>query len=255
MISGDNRTPGGLKMTSLKKLLKIMVIGTSLVALTAISIAQDLEKPLDATISFSERKFDFGFMPKGAHVMHTFEIMNKGSDTLRIIKVSPTCGCTVTPLNKSDIAPDDTSRLDMFFDSKKFSGNVQKKTSILSNDPRDPMIDVHFVAMVDRVHPFLAAKPFVIDGGGFGVKVGSSQMVKLTNKGTDPLEVTIVSCSEPYMEARLSRNKIDPGKSVDLMLKIKQYYEAVGDPWYSVTLQTSDPQRYRLTIPVKIKSS
>ncbi len=242
-------------MISTRKLLTIMAISSLLVALTAISIAQELEKPLDAAISFSERKFDFGFMPKGVHVMHTFEIVNKGSDTLRIIKVSPTCGCTVTPLSKSDIGPDEISKLDMFFDSKKFSGNVQKKTTILSNDPRDPMIDVHFVAMVDRLHPFLVAKPFVIDGGGFGVKVGSSHMVQLTNKGSDPLEVTIVSCSEPYMEARLSRDKIDPGKSVDLMLKVKQEYEAVGDPWYSVTLETSDPQRYRLTIPVRIKSS
>jgi hypothetical protein len=85
-----------------------------------------------------------------------------------------------------------------------------------------------------------------------GDKVTSSYMVTLTNSENDTLGVRIVSFSEPYIEAKLSREMIEAGKSVDLMVRVKEPYEAVKDPWFSVTLETTDPQRYRLTVPIHI---
>lgn len=236
-------------MTGITRIMSMLAIGAVITCLSVAVSAQELEKPLDATIDFSERSFNFGFLPKGVHALHTYTIKNKGTDTLRIIKVSPTCGCTSAPLGKSDIGPGDSTRLDVFFDSKKFSGKVTKKISILSNDPKDPYTDISFTARVDRVHPFITAKPNVIETEG---KNASAYKVKLTNTGTDPLEIKIVSSSEPYIEAKLSREKIEAGRSIDLIVKIKEKYEAYKDPWYSVTLETNDPQRYRLTIPMRV---
>jgi hypothetical protein len=236
-------------MIGITRIISVLAIATVTTCLFITASAQELEKPLDATIDFSERSFNFGFLPKGVHALHTYIIENKGTDTLRIIKVSPTCGCTSAPLGKSDIGPGDSTNLDMFFDSKKFSGKVTKKISILSNDPKDPYTDISFTAQVDRVHPFITAKPNVIETER---KSASAYKVKLTNTGTDPLEIKIVSSSEPYIEAKLSREKIEAGKSVDLIVKIKEKYEAFKETWYSVTLETNDPQAYRLTIPMSV---
>jgi hypothetical protein len=236
-------------MTGNTRIISIFAITTLITCLSIAASAQELEKPLDAVINFSDRSFNFGFLPKGVHALHTYVIENKGTDTLRIIKVSPTCGCTSAPLGKSDIGPGDSTNLDVFFDSKKFSGKVTKKISILSNDPKDPYTDISFSAQVDRVHPFITAKPIVIETEQ---KNASAYNVKLTNTGTDPLEIRIVSSSEPYIEARLSREKIEAGTSVDLIVKIKKRYEAFQETWYSVTLETNDPQKYRLTIPMHV---
>jgi len=240
-------------MTGITRIVAALAIGIAPSFLSAVALAQELEKPLDAAIDFSERSFDFGFMPKGVSAMHTYVIENKGTDTLRIIKVSPTCGCTSAPLSKSDIGPGDSSEVDVFFDSKKFAGKVTKKISILSNDPKDPYTDILFSATVDRAHPFISPKPNVIEGDKpDGGKAASRHIVQLTNTGTDPLEIKIISHSAPYLEARLSREKVEAGRSVDLIVRIKEPYDLVNDPWYSVTLETSDPQKYRLTIPVRV---
>jgi hypothetical protein len=235
-------------------LIRGLAAVASLAILTGLppaSHAQELEKPLDARISFSERHFDFGFLPKGVHALHTYKIENKGKDTLRIIKVSPTCGCTSSPLDKSNIEPGGSSRLEMFFNSAKYTGRVAKKISILSNDPSDPYTDISFSSIVDKEHPFVKASPALIKGDKESRgRTGVTHMVELTSTAPDPLKLKIVSSSEPYLEAKLSADEVKPGESVNLMIKVKGFCESVPDPWYSVTLESSDPQRYRLTIPV-----
>lgn len=237
---------------------KITLLAITLaMAVMIVSIpAQQLEKPLNATINFSEYQFDFGCMPKGTKVTHTYDIANKGTDTLRIIKVSPACGCTYAPLSKADVGPGDTSQLDIFFDSKKFHGKITKKVSVLSNDPTDPYTEIYFSALVDRVHPLLSATPAVIEATlEEGEKVGSSYQVKLSNTGDAAIGVDIVSSSEPYLEAKLSRATIEPGQSIDLIIKLRSIRESKKEPWYSVTLETDDPQKQRLTIPLHLPTS
>jgi len=222
----------------------------ALVALpAALLYGQGLEKPLDATIEFGEKAFDFGFMPKGTSAMHTYEIRNTGTDTLRILRVKPSCGCTSAPLSSSDIGPNDNSQMDVFFDSKRFQGKITKKISILSNDPKDPFVDVSFTAMVDKQHPFIEPKPFVVEADRVE---GGSYNVRLTNKSEEPFELELISVPDGYLKAQLSRTKIEPGKSADLNIKLLKDYVGVAKPWYSVTLQTNDPQGYRLTIPIKL---
>ncbi len=240
-------------MTGIIRMLTIFVLAAMSIALVALANAQELEKPLDAVIEFRERNFSFGFMPSGTQAMHTYIIENKGTDTLRIIKVSPTCGCTSAPLSKSNIEPGGTSRLDMFFNAKKFTGQVNKEISILSNAPTDPYTSIHFSAMIGREHPFISAGPDIIEpGAGSKARVGSTYITKITNKGVDTLGIKVVSCSEPYIEAKLSSETIDPGRSIELLVKVLEFCELYSDPWLSVTLETTDPQQYRLTIPVHL---
>lgn len=221
----------------------------ALLVLSAPAPAQELEKPLDATIGFSEPTFDFGFMPAGTTVMHTFGIKNEGTDTLRIIRVKPTCGCTSAPLSKKDLGPGDLAELDVFFDSKRFKGKVVKKVSVLSNDPRDPYSEIAFSAQINPKHPLLDIQPQVVEVDRV---VGGTYRVKLTNESDESIGLTIVSASEPYIETQLSRDKIAPGQSADIMIKILEDYDEVKNPWYSVTLQTDDPMQNRVSIPIKL---
>ena len=38
---------------------------------------------------FPEKEFDFGYIPQGAFVSHSFWVLNKGGDTLEIIQIKP----------------------------------------------------------------------------------------------------------------------------------------------------------------------
>ena len=45
-------------------------------------------------LGMSETEFNFGKIPQGKPVMHIFDVVNKGKDSLKIVNVQASCGCT-----------------------------------------------------------------------------------------------------------------------------------------------------------------
>ena len=86
-------------------------------------------------ISFSQDVFDFGDINQGEVVKKTITIKNVGSEKLEILKVAPSCGCTVSTLKKDVLLAQEETSLDVEFDSKGFSGNKVKTVRIYTNDP------------------------------------------------------------------------------------------------------------------------
>jgi hypothetical protein len=55
------------------------------------------QKPVAAAednLGLKEMEFDFGRIPQGKPVTHIFEVANTGKDSLKIINVQASCGCT-----------------------------------------------------------------------------------------------------------------------------------------------------------------
>ncbi len=52
------------------------------------------QPPAPETIGIKETEFDFGKIPQGKPVTHVFEITNLGKDSLKIVNVQASCGCT-----------------------------------------------------------------------------------------------------------------------------------------------------------------
>ncbi len=49
---------------------------------------------LDESLFLKGKEFNFGKIPQGKPVIHIFEVINKGSDSLKIVNVQASCGCT-----------------------------------------------------------------------------------------------------------------------------------------------------------------
>ncbi len=52
------------------------------------------QTPATEALSMKEAEFDFGKIPQGKPVTHVFEIANMGKDSLKIVNVQASCGCT-----------------------------------------------------------------------------------------------------------------------------------------------------------------
>ena len=50
-----------------------------------------------------EKEFNFGKIPQGKPVMHIFEVSNKSTDSLKIINVQASCGCTTPEWEKDKV--------------------------------------------------------------------------------------------------------------------------------------------------------
>jgi len=94
--------------------------------------AEMLDKP--TTIEFEEMDFDFGSVKDGEKVNHTFKFKNTGGESLILIDVKGSCGCTV-PENwpKEPILPGEFGQIDLTFDSKNRVGKVRKTVRIQAN--------------------------------------------------------------------------------------------------------------------------
>lgn len=222
---------------NLNKKLSILVLGVFL-SFSQTVLAQDPA----AKLVMPDSIFDFGFFATDARVVHTYPLYNHGDDTLRIIKVKPGCGCTVAPLHNYDIPPGDSTTLDMYFDSKRLTGLVKKKTTILSNDPVTPLKEIAFIAVTGKQHPYVRPKPEVINFGRLSAgKIDKVYKTTLTNVTDAAVKLEIIDVSRDFIEVELAGDSLEPGESTELNVTLLRI--------------PNDPNLYNFsaTLAVKIK--
>jgi hypothetical protein len=88
----------------------------SLLAFTFLQVnAQSAAAPVGAkataavapveTLVVKETEFNFGKIPQGKPVTHVFEIINTGKDSLKIVNVQASCGCTTPEWDRDKPIP------------------------------------------------------------------------------------------------------------------------------------------------------
>jgi hypothetical protein len=85
------------------------------------------------TLVLKETEFNFGKIPQGKPVTHIFEIVNTGKDSLKIVNVQASCGCT-TPEWERDrpIAPGATAKITIGYNAAS-EGPFTKPVTITYN--------------------------------------------------------------------------------------------------------------------------
>ena len=96
---------------------------------------------------------DLGRIQQGGPVKSVVLLTNPSQDTLRILSVVPSSGCTITSLDKRIICIGDTGHLFVTFDpSSKADGPIRKTITINSNAPHAFTI-ITLRGIVTKAHP------------------------------------------------------------------------------------------------------
>ena len=92
----------------------------------------DPENP--PVMTFKDTLYNFGTISQGQNVKYTFEFTNTGKSDLIIQSAQGSCGCTV-PKNwpKEPIAPGESGKIDVQFNSEGKNGDQQVTVTILAN--------------------------------------------------------------------------------------------------------------------------
>jgi mono/diheme cytochrome c family protein len=99
-------------------------------------------------IEAENRIRDVGTVETDSHVKTDFVLYNVGGNHLRIFNVDTSCGCTVANVTKRVIAPGDFTRIQVALDTSIKVGNVRKKITVFSNDPKRPQLALFLVGDV-----------------------------------------------------------------------------------------------------------
>ncbi|WKN42453.1 DUF1573 domain-containing protein [Tunicatimonas pelagia] len=91
---------------------------------------EDLAGP---QITFAQDTKDFGDIIQGDKVSHSFEFENTGTEPLILSNVLTTCGCTATAWPREPIAPGESAKIEVSFNSTGKKGRQNKVVTVVSN--------------------------------------------------------------------------------------------------------------------------
>jgi hypothetical protein len=230
-------------MNRLSKILSLFFIVLIFSIPRSIS-AQDAPK-----ISLPEVEWDFGKIPKGGIVSHKYLIKNQGTKVLRIISVSPGCGCTKAPLEKMFVPPNDSTRVELVFNSANFPGKSSKGATIVSTDSITGHVRINF--NVEALEDFDSTYPLYFYPCSLTFKPKLTQQeIKITNISQEKLELKIVDSADDFYQTRLTQKKLASGKSCNLKIDNKKGLP-IEDSFKSITLEVKSDSVYRFTLPIR----
>jgi hypothetical protein len=84
--------------------------------------------------------WDFGQVKEGQVLKHVFTFKNESTKTLKIKDINTSCGCTVSQAKKMVLLPQETTTIEVKFDSKGYSGPVKQYVYVHTDDLDNPVI-------------------------------------------------------------------------------------------------------------------
>jgi uncharacterized cupredoxin-like copper-binding protein len=196
------------------------------VLLFLFSVSYAFAQFLGPRISTQQIEHNFGDIESGKIVTHYFVLANTGDDNLTLNRVHASCGCTVVKPDKETLAPGESTKLKVDFNSTGRRGQQEKTVYVNTNDPKKPELKLKIKANVISTKATASAAPVLhvpkIDHNFGKVKEGKivEHTFKFTNRGNAPLNIKDVRTSCGCTAALLSNKQIEPGKEGTLKVEL-----------------------------------
>lgn len=194
-----------------------MIIRFALFVLTLViaSVAAIAQPKIEAV---GGTTMEMGSVYAGESVQKIAIIKNSGTDTLRISDIKAQCGCTATLMDEKILAPNDTGRLSITFNTAGQNGHRSKQVYVMSNDPLNPKMTITFSADVMSV---LEINPKVITVDKARVDSAYTRTITITNPSqTEAVSILSVKGDIPDIKTSLMKNKLAPGEQTQLQVTI-----------------------------------
>ena len=123
---------------------------SALALLLAVQLGAESAKPpaKGPRIAVEPGAFDFGKALKNRSLTKEFSIRNFGTEDLVIENVSTTCGCTAALADTKVVKPGASTPLRVTLETRNYSGHVERKVLIKSNDSAKATYEVKVEATV-----------------------------------------------------------------------------------------------------------
>jgi hypothetical protein len=159
----------------------------------------------------SEAKYDWGEVSQGDKVNHSFKFENTGDDTLIILNVRSSCGCTAALASNDHIAPGQIGEISTSFNSAGRSKKQRKTINVSTNDPENPnftfVLEGHVKVPVEITPSYLAFQS-VAKGAT------STSEVTITNNLDNAIELGAPKSPNSELQINMDKQSLKPGESI-----------------------------------------
>jgi hypothetical protein len=187
-----------------------------LVAATAAITGVGLCQP---KISVDKTRIDMGVIYNGETKKARIVIKNIGSDSLKIVSVTTSCGCTTARRPKDYLRRGEHDAVEVEFNSTGFRGKIEKHVSIITNDPVASTTEVTLVGdVIEELQPVGNAS--VIWLGAVPVGKEITQSVTFKNVSGKVMTLTGYTSSSPDITVLFGQRTVLPADTIRLSLKV-----------------------------------
>ncbi|MFH0989294.1 MAG: DUF1573 domain-containing protein [bacterium] len=169
-------------------------------------------------LATSSPTIDLGIVYNGATKIFKIPVKNIGSDTLKILGVQTSCGCTTVKQPKTSLLPNESDVIETEFLSTGFRGKLTKSMIIVSNDPFSPEIRLSITAdVLEELEP-LSNSGIVWLGT---LPIGKEVTTRAAFKNISGRTITIkgFTTPSPLLSVQIEKRAILPAESLRVTIK------------------------------------
>jgi hypothetical protein len=156
-------------------------------------------------------RVDLGLVFESIDTHYRIVLRNDGNDTLRIRRVTTSCGCTATSIRDESIAPGDTGAIDAKFINANINGPSVRHVYILSSDTSAKPVDITFTA---TVLPVLRADPRYVSFGTIRLHETATRIFRLENTVDDTIRILSARSGDPRIRVSVDQKTVPPHTAV-----------------------------------------
>ncbi len=165
-------------------------------------------------------------------------LKNVGDETLIVRNVRTSCSCTVAPLDKDTLEPNETTYMTVRLDIHGKMGKVEKSISISTNNPTLP---VSYLKVAANIIVPVAVSPAYFRFPELAVGQKSTSTVELTNTTDEPIIIVDAIPNSPVELDLETPLVLEPGERVLINATILP--EKEGPLRLNLSVKTSHPEQ------------
>jgi len=208
--------------------------------------------PLTTLNAQSKLKIDtkqvvLGTIYDGKRQTASFNLTNIGRDTLKLLKLTSSCGCTMLEEKPEYILPGKKWKMNVAFNSTGQHGAIQKHIELLTNEPT---ASAHrLIIKANVISEFeLANQQKIVNLGEFVLGGRAKRSTEMTNVSNEAIFIMKTRSDNERIKALAEHKIVAPGQRIELTFDLS--LSEVGTFTEVVYLVTSSMnQQY---VPVKV---
>jgi hypothetical protein len=189
---------------------------------------------------------DMGDVYSGQKAERITFVKNVGNDTLLITEVKAQCGCTATFMTEKKLAPKDSGKLSISFNTNGVNGKASKEVYVSSNDPSNPKVTIRFSANVLNV---LDVTPKMLAFDQAKVDSSYTKVITVSNPSAkDAVKILSVTSKFEQLEVSLMKNQLMPGEQTQLQAVLKPLKSGTLNGTIEVMTDNPNQPKYEIRV-------
>ena len=221
-----------------------------LICFATLALAAPASADSWAQSMFEELSKDFGTVPRGPMLAHSFQITNKTQQPVHISGVRVSCGCVSASAAQDQLAPGQSTAINATMDTRRFTGVKSVTIYVTFDQPQWEEVRLWVQA---NGRDDIGINPETLAFGK--VKKGSapSTSVSLNIPGGGGWTIGGVQTESNYIQASVKETRRESAE-VSYQLTATVSADAPVGKWYSdVWLKTTNESMPRIRVPLTIE--